>query len=148
SFSAPGVGGDSAPVIQSPDPPGRRFASVAGVSYNASLGRYLATFAANTGFYFASSDDGIHWSSSKQLLPLAPEDTLHSGDSWLRYPTLLSPSAPSDRETNAAGYLYYAKGVFLGGPGIAQAHTIFRRSLRINGVSVVNPTAIVTSQPP
>lgn len=67
----------------------------------------------NGGIYVLTSPDRINWSAGIVALAAEyPDSTVTNSEMHDWYPTLVSPSGPSDRCTNQIGYLYYAK--FLG----------------------------------
>ncbi len=126
SFDEPGLFGDSQAVIERPNPTAL-FAASASVSFNVFLDAYLAVFLADDGFYHASSQDGIQWTSARPFFPFPrAHSELETGDPWYIYPTLLSPSQADDTVTGGTGYLFFAEGVFDVSP-----HHMVRRPVRL-----------------
>ena len=122
AFSEPGLGGNSERVIEGPSAEAF-WAAFPGVSFNVALDAYLAVFVSADGFYVSASLDGLKWSVGKRILAAAPPST---GDPWYLYPSLLSPSQPTDATTTETGYLYYGYGIYN-----VVCHHMVRRSVRI-----------------
>ena len=126
SFSQPGLGGLSDPVIRRPNPEDVTvYTGFPSVSFNLSLDRYLAVFNTSIAFYYSASADGINWEPARSLLaneniPGYPEGT------WFCYPSLFSLDQSSDRTTTDTGYLYYSQGVLNVSP-----HFMERRAFEI-----------------
>lgn len=99
----------SQPVIQAPEEAG--YSALPSVSYNTKLGKMLAVFETNVGFFAGISDDGIKWS---ELIKIAefPQTmgARRTGDTWYSYPSLLSFESESDQVTGESGVLFYSKG--------------------------------------
>jgi hypothetical protein len=127
SFSTPGLGGKSTPVMGRPDPVDKTvWAANVGVSYNAGLHEYLSVFQTAIGFYYATSTNLTSWQIRGQIFAFGDDnDQLKRGQTWYSYPTYLSPGEPDDRVTEGSGYLYYAKAKWA-----VTDHTMYRRSLR------------------
>lgn len=138
SFSTPGLGGESTPIISRPEPVSESvFVSLANISFNTYLNRYLLLFQASNGFYTTLSTDGIFF-DTPQMIPITfPRNlgNLITGDVWYYYATLISPNAPGAWETNQTGYLYYSKGQHN-----AVYHTMYRRPFTLN-LLLPSPTA-------
>lgn len=98
------------------------YAAAPSVSWNTTLGKYLAVFETDLGFAEATSDDLLSWSRVTSLLrfPMAVSK-LNSGGAWWSYPTMLSTSSPSG-PTGSSNYLYFARGTWGGGT----PHTMVR----------------------
>ncbi|MGH2597848.1 MAG: hypothetical protein ACRDJ9_00520 [Dehalococcoidia bacterium] len=114
SFSEPGLGGDSTPVIRRPEPVDQGvYAANASVSYNTYLHRYLAVFDASNGFWTTSSADGITWDQPVRLPVQFPQSSAATsrGTTWFGYASLISASELSHLYTSQSGYLYYGRGV-------------------------------------
>ncbi|NLE46591.1 MAG: hypothetical protein GX620_17895, partial [Chloroflexi bacterium] len=128
-FTEPGLGGLSDPVIQRPSEKAG-YAGVPNVTYNTFLNLYLALVMGHDGFYYASSPDGVNWTTPKllwQVPALTVWKDLSNGEDWYYYPTLLSLDQDTDDRSTRTGYLYYARGT-RGGP----PHTTFRRPVKIS----------------
>jgi hypothetical protein len=141
AFSAPGFGGLGSIVINQPPPDGATtiYAGSPSVSFNSSLGRYLTAFQSATGFYVASSDDGIAWDTPRLVWQVGDLNTTETtGSPWVAYPTLLSPDESSQETTAESGFLYYARGK----PG-ASDHSMARQRFAIG----VGPLRITASAP-
>jgi hypothetical protein len=122
AFGEPGLAGNSEAVIRGPSSTAF-WAGFPSVSYNVSLDAYLAVFVSIDGFYVSTSLDGLKWSVGKRILAAQEPST---GDPMYRYPSLLSPSQPTDGTTSDTGYLYYGYGIFN-----VECHHMVRRSVRI-----------------
>jgi hypothetical protein len=114
-FDQDGLGGNSEHVIDGWFP---------SVGFNVSLNAYLAVFVSEDGFYYSTSSDRIHWTVGRKLL--ARQERPETGEPWLLYPSLLSPSQPTDSTTNATGYLYYGRGIYN-----VECHHMVRRPVRV-----------------
>ena len=123
SFDEPGIDGNSDPVIRSPSSTGF-WAGFPSVSYNVSLDAYLAVFVSADGFYYSASSDLTNWTVGKKLL--TRNETPNTGEPWLLYPSLLSPSQPTDSTTGATGYLYYGHGIYN-----VECHHMVRRPVQV-----------------
>ena len=122
SFDEPGVDGNSDPVIRGPSSTAF-WAGFPSVSFNVSLNAYLAVFISADGFYYSISFDRINWTVGKQLFSAEAPST---GDPWYLYPSLLSPSQPTDSTTSATGYLYYGRGIYN-----VECHHMVRRPVQV-----------------
>ncbi len=144
SFSTPGIGGDSQPILERPAPVDRSvYISNPGVSYNTYLKKYLLTFTTNDGFYITTSSDAIHFDAPK-LIPLYyPQlnSQVEKGDVWYGYLSLISHTETTSRTSNATGYIYYAKGVW----GV-DSHHLMRRPFTIS-ITGAAPPPSSTPQP-
>jgi hypothetical protein len=114
--------GNSSPVVPLPDPacaPERQ----AGISYNTYLASYLLTFVCDTGWFFTTSTDLVHWSAPIQFFS-APfsNNNLVKGEQFDWYPALFTPGQTSNQTTGQSGYVYYAEGDWDSTP-----HELFRR---------------------
>lgn len=126
AFSQPGLGGNSTPVIRRSDA-NAGFAGNPNISFNISLGEYIAIVTGHNGFSYALSSDGVHWSVPVLFFPFPVRtDELQTGDVWYSYASLLSPSQPAHNITDGTAYLYYSRGVFN-----TQPHYMVRRPLKI-----------------
>ena len=110
------------------------------VTFNTYLNRYVVigmsatADAATTGFVFASSGDGISWDTPSVLWavpPIQAVPSLHAGDSWYHYPTLLSLDQPNQLTTGQTGWLYYAHGVIPSVPGNPFFRNVARRPVAL-----------------
>ena len=110
-------------VIRSPSSTGF-WAGFPSVSYNVSLDAYLAVFVSADGFYYSVSSDLTNWTVGKKLL--TRNETPNTGEPWLLYPSLLSPSQPTDSTTGATGYLYYGHGIYN-----VECHHMVRRPVQV-----------------
>jgi hypothetical protein len=110
------------PVITIPEGSDAGYVSLPGISFNKYLNQYLAVFETNTGFYSATSTDGINWNNEQLFLSFVqPQSDRQEGDIWISYPTLLSDnSEKTDGLTENKGNLYYGKGVW---PNVAHQLT-------------------------
>jgi hypothetical protein len=126
TFSQPGIGGKSTPVMSLAPPASRTVWAANGiVSYNAYLSAYLNVFQTAIGFYYATSPDLLHWQIRGQLFAFGHnEDSPKRGELWYSYPSFFSPDYPNDETTGQTGYLYYAKAHWA-----IEPHTMFRRRL-------------------
>lgn len=154
-FTEPGFGGLSDPVIQRANE-SAGLAGVPNVTYNSFLNLYLAIVMGHDGFYYASSPDGIGWTTPKllwQVPALTIKESLNSGEHWYYYPTLVSLDQDTDDYTTQRGYLYYARGTKDGPP-----HSTFRRPVKIGrstylplilkaGLLTSTPTPTLTETP-
>ncbi|GEM_PF-4354234 len=137
--------GTGAPVIRRPDA-SFLYAANPSVSFNTALNSYLAVFETNKGFCYTTSQDGVSWAPPTLLLPFAPPQfPIQAGATWLSYPSLLDPAAPSDEVTGLTGNLYYAKGVRDGQP-----HQLYRRPFALTPDAAMNtpPPAQAVAPPP
>ncbi len=117
----PARGGVDVAVIARPTT-SASFAAGPSVSWNATLGEYLAVFETDLGFYEATSANLLSWSGATSLLAFPKaRSKLTSTDPWWAYPTLLSTSSPSGA-TGSSNYLYFARGIWGGGT----PHTLVR----------------------
>ena len=96
SFDEPGIDGNSDPVIRGPSSTAF-WAGFPSVSYNVSLDAYLAVFVSADGFYYSASSDLTNWTVGKKLL--TRNETPNTAEPWLLYPSLRSPSQPTDSTT-------------------------------------------------
>jgi hypothetical protein len=126
SFSQPGLGGQSTPVMPLAPPAVKTVWAANGiVSYNVYFHAYLNVFQTAIGFYYATSPDLLHWTVRGQLFGFGHnEDAPKRGQLWYSYPSFFTPGDPNDRTTGQSGYLYYAKARW----GI-EPHTMYRRKL-------------------
>ena len=126
SFSQPGIGGASTPVMALAAPAAKTVWAANGiVSYNTYVRAYLNVFQTAIGFYYATSPDLLHWTIRGQLLAFGHnEDSPKRGQLWYSYPSYFSPEYADDRTTGRTGFLYYAKARW----GI-EPHTMYRRAL-------------------
>lgn len=129
SFSTPGLGGTVTPLALTLDPASIKDQRQPSVSYNAYLGSFAMVVVGNGGIYLATSQDLIHWSAGRVIVPApVPDATVTpSTEPFNWYPTLVTPADSSDEVTGQAGYLYYAKGL---GDGTAH-HFMYRRPFTI-----------------
>jgi len=112
------------------------YAASPSVSWNATLGTYIAVFETNFGFDLATSANLLSWSTANRLLTFPkPKATLTGSDPWWAYPTLLSTSSPAGA-TDSSNYLYFAIGTWAGGT----PHTLVRAWAPIGTPSL--PTAV------
>jgi hypothetical protein len=126
SFTEPGIIGNSESVIRRANAE-QLFAAFASISFNTSLGSYIAVMLSNNGFYYSTSLDKVNWKIPKRFFNFpVPHTNLMQGDPWYIYPTLLSPSENNDMTTAGTGYLYYAAGIFN-----VEAHHMVRRPVLI-----------------
>lgn len=125
SFSEPGLGGASTPVVGPVAPVGRTIsAAFPDVSYNTYLKSFLMAFQTSDGFYYATSRDLLSWTVRGRFFKFpAGEDHMKKGQTIYTYPTLISPEQPNDQLTSRTGYLFYAKGVNQVAP-----HAMYRRA--------------------
>jgi hypothetical protein len=130
SFSTPGIGGDSDPVIADGSPD--QYAAAGSISWNSQLGRYLMVSVGHAGFYLRGSvsvdANGIHW-GQPQLLMGGPEVSSASavpGIEFLAYATLLS-STGDVQVTDATPWLYY---MLKRAPDQLSSRTLVRRRVQ------------------
>lgn len=95
----------------------------AGISYNTFLASYLLTYVCDSGWFFVTSTDLIHWSAPSMFFS-APfsNNNLQTGQQFDWYPTLFTPGQPNNQTTGQSGYVYYAQGDWNTSP-----HELFRR---------------------
>lgn len=105
--------GESDAVIVPPDPVSKtHYAALPSISYNQDLDRLVAVFETDSGFYYTSGTDGVHWEPAKVLLPFSiAQQSRKPGDTWYSYPTLISPEKKTDQVTSGNGYLLCSKAV-------------------------------------
>ncbi|HTA38523.1 MAG TPA: hypothetical protein VK760_05585 [Candidatus Acidoferrales bacterium] len=129
SFSQPGIGGKSTPVMARAAPADKTVWAANGiVSYDTYLHAYLNVFQTAIGFYYATSPDLLHWRIRGQLFAFGyDEDSPKRGQRWYSYPSFFSPEYANDRTTGRTGYLYYAKARWA-----IEPHTMYRRRLDFN----------------
>jgi hypothetical protein len=115
SFSSNGRGGLSTPVISPPQ--GEAYSALVSVSWNNHLQMPIASFETGTGFWLASSPDGINWGGYQKIADF-PEahDKRRDGSNWYSYPTLLSFDTGNQFVTSNKGVLIYSKGLFKQSP--------------------------------
>lgn len=116
-WNQPGLGGFTSPTLLTPTPVfsvdptlSNDFAGLPSVTWNTAFNRYVAIFTTMTGFWYATSPDGIEWSDGMQLLKhkvLVTTDR-EPNEAWVYYPTLIDPQASSDGYSATEGILYYA----------------------------------------
>jgi hypothetical protein len=126
SFSQPGIGGKSTPVMARAEPVSKTVWAANGiVSYNTYFHAYLNVFQTAIGVYYATSPDLLHWKIQGQVFAFGHnEDAPKTGQLWYSYPSFFTPGEPNDRTTGQTGYLYYAQARW----GL-EPHTMFRRKL-------------------
>jgi hypothetical protein len=111
AFSSPGLGGAFTPlnIVLDPAVPGDE--RQPNVSFNVYLNAFVMLTVGNGGIYILTSPDLVNWSTATIAFAApAPDATAGSTNgprNW--YPTLMSPSEPSDEVTGQTGFLYYAK---------------------------------------
>ena len=116
-WEQPGLGGLTSPTLLTPMPVvavdrtlSNEFAGIPSVTWNTAFNQYVAVFTTMTGFWYATSPDGIEWSDGRQLLKhkvlVTPDRAVD--EAWLYYPTLIDPQASSDGYSASEGILYYA----------------------------------------
>lgn len=113
NWDEPGLSGRATTVIRIPEPIRENdFAGIPTVTWNPELGLYVAVFTTYTGFWWASSDDGVRWSEAGHLLDGKSMITpgLTSSDFWYYYPSLIDPRADEDGRSAKSSILYYSKG--------------------------------------
>lgn len=112
SFSEPGVGGRSTPVV-TPPRAASIYAGLPDVSWNTALGRWLMVFESNDAYWAVASSDLVSWGAAAHVIGNpSGAASRRSGALWTSYATLISPSTPSDRVTGASGWLYQARGIW------------------------------------
>lgn len=129
AFDSPGLGGAFTPLNITLDPTAPGDARQPNISFNTYLNAFAMLAVGNGGIYVLTSPDLITWSPASIALA-APEPDATAGSTngprnW--YPTLISPSEPSNEITGQTGYLYYAK--FLG-DGTSH-HYLYRQAFTI-----------------
>jgi len=130
SFSTPGLGGSFTPlnIVLDPTVPGDM--RQPHVSFNTYLNQYVMVTVGNGGIYVLTSPDLLTWTPGIVALAApVPDSTATNSDVKNWYPTLVSPSQPSDELTAQSGFLYYAK--FLG-DGTSD-HYLYRQAFTIMG---------------
>ena len=106
-----GSGGASSPVISPPY--GEIYAAIPSVSWNEKVGKYVASFEGGTGFWLATSIDGVSWKNYQKIADFPQAyDKVVSGSTRFSYPTLLSLDTNDQFVTSNKGVLVYSKGVF------------------------------------
>lgn len=110
SFNS-GSEGASSPVISPPY--GEVYSATPSVSWNEKIGKYTASFEGGTGFWIATSQDGIIWKNYQKIAEFPQAyDKVVSGTTRFSYPTLLSLDTNNQFVTSNKGVLVYSKGVF------------------------------------
>ena len=116
-WEQPGLGGLTTPTLLAPTPfistdpsLSNEMAGIPSVTWNTVFDRYVAVFTTMTGFWYATSPDGIEWSDGEQLLKHKVLVTTgrQPNEAWVYYPTLIDPQASSDGFSSTEGFLYYA----------------------------------------
>jgi hypothetical protein len=110
SFSTAGLGGSFTPLNIVLDPTTPHDQRQPQVSFNVYLHEFVMVAVGNGGIYILPSQDLVHWSPGKLVLPAPAPDAQAGADNGPRnwYPTLASPgSSPTDQITSQTGYLYY-----------------------------------------
>lgn len=127
SFSTPGLGGAFTPlgIILDPTAPGDQ--RQPHLSYNSYMNEFVLVAVGNGGIYELVSQDLISWSQGQVVLPAPAPAAANAGGPRNWYPTLVTPSGPSDETTGQSGYLYYAK---FAGNGSSD-HSLYRQSFTI-----------------
>lgn len=127
-FSQPGFGGLGTPAIDQPGGAASVYASLAAVSFNVLLNRFIVVFQSRLGFHVATSEDGITWDTPR-LIWSQPDFYLSNINNvpGVTYPSLISPDQPSQMTTSQTGYLYFARGYPNGNP----PHIMSRRRFEI-----------------
>lgn len=129
SFSTPGLGGAFTPLTVVLDPTAPADERQPNISFNVALNQFVMTTVGNGGIYILTSPDLITWSSARVALAAPIPDAMAGSTNGARnwYPTLITPSLPSNEETGATGYLYYAKFLGDGTPH----HFLYRQAFTI-----------------
>lgn len=110
SFNS-GSGGASSPVISPPW--GEVYVAIPSVSWNKKNEKYIASFEGGTGFWLATSPDGISWKNYQKITEFPQAyDKVVSGSTRFSYPTLLSLETNDQFVTSDKGVLVYSKGIF------------------------------------
>ena len=130
TWNQPGINGRATTVIDVPLPWSENdFAGIPTVAWCEEYRTYLIVFTTYTGFWWATSADGVNWSESRQLLrgmsmisPGVTPDTV-----WYYYPSLIDPKADEDGRAGRNSILYFSKG----GP-TQSATNWFGRKLKIS----------------
>lgn len=106
---------------------------IGSVSWNAFLGCYIATLMAMDGFYYATSTDGVTWTTPQLLVNEHSwnDPNISSDTQVAEYPSLLSFDQSSDQTTSRTGYLYYARSTKSNDP----PHHMVRRPFVITPVN-------------
>lgn len=145
-WDQPGLGGLTSPTLLSPSPVFSEDSSLSNydafipsVTWNTVFKRYVSVFTTNTGFWYATSPDGIVWSDGKQLLrhKVLVTTGREPDEAWVYYPTLIDPQAASDGYSATEGILYYAY------TATGTGHEMYGRRVRISEVpDVLPPTGL------
>ena len=134
-FASPGLGGAFTPLAITLDPSERGDERQPNISFNTYLNAFVMLTVGNGGIYILTSPDLIAWSPSTVALAAPVPDATAAATNGPRnwYPTLITPSEPSDEVTGQTGYLYYAK---FTGDGSSH-HGMYRRAftIRASGAS-------------
>lgn len=101
---------DLVPVIPILDNKSGSYVALPSISYNTALNRLLGVIELNGAFGITTSENGVQWNTPQLLMTFTPHSQLKSGDTFISYPTLISPKEASDNITDTTGYLIYAKG--------------------------------------
>lgn len=110
SFNS-GSGGLSTPVISPPY--GEVYSALSSVSWNEKTGKYISSFEGGTGFWLATSQDGITYKNYQKIADFPQAyDKVVSGSTRFSYPSLLSLDTNDQFVTSDKGVLVYSKGVF------------------------------------
>ena len=139
AWSQPGLGGLGSDMWH--EPPGQEgcMAGIPSVSWNPTFRMWLAVFVTFKGFAYASSSDGLHWSTPRMLMYgvtlVAPESLVHH-QPYMYYPSLIDPHESQDGRTNRESMLIYAYG------GWTSAHHMVANKVAISSVRVRRVTEL------
>ena len=113
TWSQPGIGGRATTVIDVPLPwLENDFAGISTVAWCEEYDTYVIVFTTYTGFWWATSTDGVNWSEARQLLRGASmiSPGLTPDAIWYYYPSLVDPMADEDGRAGQNSILYFSKG--------------------------------------
>ncbi len=137
SWSQPGLGGLGTNLLN--PPPGQEMAGIPSVSWNPTFKMWLAVFVTFKGFAYASSEDGLHWSTPRMLMrgvALVAPESMVDHQPFIYYPSLIDPHESQDGRTNRDAMLIYAYG------GWTSAHHMVANKVTISSVRVRRVTEL------
>lgn len=104
--------GELKPIITIPD--GGIYSALPSVSFNQSMGKFLAIIETAEGFVYTTSTDLVNWDQANYILRYSEHNSaprwehLSGGQKFITYPTFLSEDKTTDQITGASGQLYFA----------------------------------------
>ena len=138
NWTQPGLGGRASQTLATPTPQwspdpeiSNEFAAIPSVTWNTAFNIYIAVFTTMTGFWYATSPDGMRWSDGEQLLKhkVFISSNRSPDEAWVYYPTLIDPTALTDGYSSTTGLLFYAF------TPTGFAHEMMGREVKISSVA-------------